>query len=293
MKKKKMKKEYIVFGIIMIVSAIVVLSTSRIGIHKYYYDSEDKLQILFLGDSNIAYDFGDKSIPQRIAERIDCEIYNCAVGGTTACKINTENYIDKTIDSLCLYYLSRIMELENHQTLYDFYEDVSLNEKDAIDSMYMLGTIENEAVDYIVISYGLNDYVSGRPVYGSNPRDEMTYAGALRCSIERIQKMFPNAKIILSSITYCVFYEDGEVVADGYDKDFGGGTIVAYRDAAQQVASEYDDVYFMNNLELLQIDKANYMDYIRDDLHLNAHGQEEYADNFVEIIQEIESGADE
>lgn len=294
MAKNKRIKEYTVFIIVAIVAAVAILSTSKIGTRKYYFGDENTLQILVLGDSNMAYDLGDRSIPQRIAERMECDVYNCAVGGTTASKTNHENYVDWTIDSLCLYNLTRIMETENEQTLYDFYYDAPLNERYAIDNMYMLTELENEDVDYVVISYGLNDYLAGQPICSEDVYDETSYAGALRSSIERIQGKYPNATIILSSITYCVFYEeDGVDFAEGYEKDWGGGSVTAYRDAAKMVSEEYTDVYFMDNLELLEIDKTNFSDYMKDNMHLNAAGQERYVDSFVKIIEEIESGNNE
>jgi len=129
MKKKKWIKEYTVFIIVAVIAAVAILSTSKIGIQKYYFGNDETLQILVLGDSNMAYDFGDRSIPQRIAERLECDVYNCAVGGTTASKTNYKNYADWTIDSLCLYNLTKIIETENAQNLYDFYDDVPLNER--------------------------------------------------------------------------------------------------------------------------------------------------------------------
>ena len=291
MKKKKWIKEYTVFIIVAVIAAVAILSTSKIGIQKYYFGNDETLQILVLGDSNMAYDFGDRSIPQRIAERLECDVYNCAVGGTTASKTNYKNYADWTIDSLCLYNLTKIIETENAQNLYDFYDDVPLNERYAIDNMYYLTELENEDVDYVVISYGLNDYLAGQPLYSEDPYDETTYAGALRSSIERIQRKYPNATIVVSSITYCVFYEeDGQNFAEGYAKDWGGGSIIAYRDAAKAVAEEYANVYFMDNLELLKIDKTNFAEYMQDSMHLNAVGQEMYVDCFVDVIEEVESG---
>lgn len=294
MAKRKWIKEYVVFIIVAAVAAAAILSTSKIGTRKYYFGNESTLQILVLGDSNMAYDFGDRSIPQRIAERMECDVYNCAVGGTSASKINIENYMDRTLDSLCLYNLSRIMEAEDEQSLYDFYYNVPLNEKYAIDNMYYLTEIENEDVDYVLISYGLNDYLAGQAIYSEDPYDETSYAGALRSSIERIQGKYPNATIILSSITYCVFYDEDEVgFVEGYEKDLGGGFVTAYRDAAKVVSEEYDAVYFMDNLELLEIDKTNFSDYLRDTMHLNDAAQERYVDCFVKVIEEIESGKHE
>lgn len=291
--KKKPIKECIVFGVIMLIAAVFIMATAKIGTKKYYPGDDSKLQIVFFGDSNIAYDFDDKTIPHRVAERIECDVYNCAVGGTAAAKINTANFFDKSFDLLCLYNVTKIMEIEDHQPLLDFFWEATQNEQQATGKMEMLTNIDYDEIDYIVISYGLNDYTTGRPINNENPYDERTYEGALRSSIERLQKLCPNATIIVSSITYCVFYENGEVVEDGYERSWGGGHIDDYRDAAEVVAAEYDNVIFMDNLELLGIDRTNYEEYIRDDLHLNVVGQEKYTDILVEIIKENENSKDE
>lgn len=291
--KKKPIKECIVFSLIALIAAVSILATAQIGTKKYYPEDDGKLQIVFLGDSNIAYDFDDKTIPHRVAERLECDVYNCAVGGTAAAKINTSNFFDKSFDLLCLYNVTKIMEAEDHQPLLDFFWEATLNEQQATGKMQMLTNMDYDEIDYIVVSYGLNDYTTGRPISGDDPYDERTYEGALRCSIERLQKLCPNATIIVSSITYCVFYENGKVVEDGYERNWGGGYINNYRDAAETVASEYNNVIFMDNLELLGIDRTNYEEYIRDDLHLNVVGQEKYTDILVEIIEENENRKDD
>ena len=287
--KKKPIKECIVFSLIAIIAAVSVIATAQIGTGKYYPGDDSKLQIVFLGDSNIAYDYDGKAIPHRVAERIECDVYNCAVGGTAAAKINTYNYFDKSFDLLCLYNITKIMETEDHQPLLDFFGEATENEQQATGKMEMLTNIDYEKIDYIVISYGLNDYTTGRPINGENPYDENTYGGALRISIERLQNLCPNATIIVSSITYCVFYDNGEVVEDGYERNWGGGCINDYRDAAEMIASEYENVIFMDNLELLGINRTNHKEYIRDDMHLNVAGQEKYTDILVEIIKENEN----
>ena len=48
-----------------------------------------------------------------------------------------------------------------------------------------------------------------------------------------------------------IFSENGKVKEDGYERSCGGGYINDYRDAAQHVVSEYENVIFMDNLEKL------------------------------------------
>lgn len=290
------KKVYscIIFIIITIITAGFMLSTTQWGKEEVYPGEDKRVQVLFLGDSNLAYDaqMDNLTIAQRLMEQTGYNVYNCAVGGTTATKINYSNYFDKELDLLCLYNVSKVMETQEYEVLMDSFWQTSLNEQQAIERMQILTAIDYDEIDYVVISYGLNDYFIGVQIQDDDLYNEETYEGALRSSIDRISKICPNAKIILSSITYCVFEEDG-VVEDGYQKDWGGGNIQEYRDAASCVASEYENVIFMDNLTLLGMNKDNYTEYVFDGMHFNIAGQEKYTECLVDILLEAERNKDE
>lgn len=288
--KRKQIKEYIVFGVVALIAAIAIIMTRQIGTEKIYPTEEnDKLQILFLGDSNFAYDFGDRTIPDRIGERLNADIYNCAIGGTAATRTDTTYYFDSDLDAFNLYNLSKIMVSGDYQGVNAYAGRGGEFGKTAVLKAEIITNIDLNELDYIVIGYGLNDYTSGCAVYGENPYDETTYIGALRGAVERIRAVCPNAKIILSSITYCIFYGNDIALQDGYGKTYGGGYINDYRDAMETVAAEYENVYFIDNLEKLDINKDNFMDYLHDEMHLNYAGQEMYVDSFIEELEKIES----
>lgn len=292
--RKELKKEILIYTLIAILTALALQSTALWGKSKTFpLEGDNKMQILFLGDSNIAYDFEGVCIPIRVMEALDASVYNCAVGGTTAAKVNINNYFDYNYDLFCLYHLSKVMTMRDAQGVRDFSPETGEAELLAVRRTELLADIDYEKIDYVVISYGLNDYTSGKSLYGEDAYDETTYAGALRLSIEQIMKICPNAKIILSSITYCVFYGNGELEGDGYSKNWGGGYINEYRDAMEQVAAEYDDVYFQDNLEKLGINESNFNEYLRDDMHLNSEGQKIYVECLTDLINEIERESNE
>lgn len=286
----KEKKEKIIFISVAVLSAMLILCTAFIGTKKFYpvEVESQKTQILFLGDSNIAYDFGGQDIPELVYDRMGVTTYNAAIGGTSAAKINTMNYFDDRDDMFCLYNLVKVMESGDYNAIADYYGGGTQREKEAVGKMQMLTDLRLDEIDYIVIAYGLNDYTTGRTIYAEDPYAEHTYTGALRTAIEKLQKLCPNATIILSSITYCVFTEGGEVVSDGYDRTWGGGTIEEYRDAMEFVASEYDNVYFMDSLEYMNIGRDNYTQYLRDGMHFNDMGRVLYVDYLEETINGIE-----
>lgn len=295
MNKKKILKG-LIFGSIALLSGIAVLLTGNIGKKTYYpIEGDDRTQILFLGDSNIANEVEEQTIPHLISKMLDVNVYNCAVGGTTAAKANTDNHFDGVLDLFCLYNLSKALETQDHNVFFDFYVEGNTLERNAMETMQMMGSIDCEKIDYVVISYGLNDYVGGFSIESEDPYDEETYTGALRCAVERIIKQCPNAKIIFSSITYCVFEDEQGNPIDGYEKDWGGGNIEQYRDAMGLVANEYENVYFMDNLKDMDIHEENFSEYMRDAMHFSVKGQEMYAQNLTTLIEQIErdSMADE
>lgn len=292
--RKKGIKEYFVFGVIAVISVGLILATTRIGSKKYYPFDDSNMQIVFLGDSNIANYVEGKTIPDRVAEMLHCDVYNAAVGGTTAAKVNTDNYFDRSGDLFCLYNISRIMEIEEYQLLLDSYDSLEYNETEGIGKMNMLVNIEYDKIDYVVISYGMNDYLAGIALGNdAEPYDETTFEGALRSAIERIQSLCPNSTIIISGITYCAYTDSNDPAKDGYNHSWGGGYISDYRDSAQKVAAEYDNIVFMDSLELMDIDATNYEQYLWDGIHFELQAQELYAECLVDVITEVESNKDE
>ena len=121
--KKVPVKNAIVFGIIAIIAAVLLWCTSLIGPKEYYpLENDTKLQILVLGDSNMA-DFGEETIPQMLAEQLPATVYNYGIGGIAAAKVNVQNYFDNSFDLLCLYNITKIMQTKDSQVLYDFYKN--------------------------------------------------------------------------------------------------------------------------------------------------------------------------
>ena len=189
---------------------------------------QEKTQILFLGDSNIDYSFGGTEIPEMLSERMDLVTFNCAVGGTCAANTSKAYKRSNYYAMFSLFNLSKMIETRDFTTMTRSRTFLEESSSDIKDKALVLTHLDYSAMDFVILHYGMNDYFTGFPVENDNPRDERTYKGALRCGIERIHKQCPNAKIVLSSITYCRYQEvgsDGIEVGDsvsGYEYDCGG-----------------------------------------------------------------------
>lgn len=260
--------------------------------------SQEKKQILFLGDSNIDYSFGGTEIPEMVMKEYDSVAYNCAIGGTCAANSLKPYKRINYYSMFSLYNLSKMIETGDFTVMTrnrEFLDAASSNIKDKV---LILEHLDYSAMDYVVLHYGMNDYFTGFPIEGEYSYDEHTYKGALRCGIERMHKACPDATIILSSITYCRYQEvspEGFEVGDtvsGLQYDFGQGTIRAYRDAMKEVSGEYAYTYFLDNLEGMKLDDSNYMQekLFQDHMHLGEKGREIYTEGFMKLIRDIDSG---
>ena len=272
------------------------------GIFKYRPEiifpavEKEKTQLLFLGDSNIDYSFGGTEIPEMVMKEYDSVAYNCAIGGT--CAANSRKPYKRTnyYSMFSLYNLSKMIETGDFSVMTrnrEFLDSASSNIKDKV---LILEHLDYSAMDYVVLHYGMNDYFTGFPLESDERFDEYTYKGALRCGIERMHKACPDAKIILSSITYCRYQEvssEGIEVGEpisGLSFDFGQGTIDAYRDAMKEVSEEYPYTFFLDNLEGMQLGDSNYAEegLFQDHMHLGEKGRAIYTEGFLKLIREIE-----
>ena len=256
---------------------------------------QEKPQVLFLGDSNIDYSFGGTEIPEMLSERMDLVAFNCAIGGT--CAANTSKaYKQSNYYGMCsLFNLSKMIETRDFSFMTGNREFLEESGSDIKDKALVLTHLDYPAMDYVILHYGMNDYFTGFLIENEDPRDESTYKGALRCCVERIHKQCPNARIVLSSITYCRYQEvdsNGIEVGDsvsGFEHDCGGGTIDKYRDAMKEVSEEYEYTYFLDNLERMGIDDSNYdsPNLFQDFMHLGEEGRRIYTDGLEALLREM------
>ena len=106
-----------------------------------------------------------------------------------------------------------------------FSDDLIPNEK----ACQVFKEIDFNQVDYIIVSYGLNDYFSDIPIHPQEYYDLTSFVGALRHGVRKLQKKYPQAQIILTSPTYTEWFQG--------DRTFELGE---YVEAARGVSAEYE-----------------------------------------------------
>lgn len=232
-------------------------------------EESDKLKIVVFGDSIWDSSRDSTGIAEQVAELMDAEVYNCAIGGTRATLEpgeSTEQYDTWTSTSL-----SGMVNVAKKNV-----------DPDSFMEMYpACGEIRNvdfADVDYYILAYGLNDYFSGATlnVEGGRTWDAHGYGGALRFACDQLREVSPKAQILIISLTYCQFYKDGVVYTDSNMRDFGGGTGTQYMNVAQNVAETQNTLY-IDAYSTMGINAYTAEEYLKDGVHLTEAGRTLYA----------------
>lgn len=238
---------------------------------------KDKPQVLFLGDSNIDYGFEGTDVTVLLTEKTGMVTYNAAIGGTGAGAIN-EYATDTNFHSvLNLGNWTRMMQTKDFSAALRNRRFLEDNPSGLENKALILEHLDYTAMDYVVIHYGMNDYLVNEEVGDANGYVQNTYCGGLRYGVEQMHKLCPNAKIILSSITY-------SELSGKYPPE-------SYRDGMKSVAEKYSYVYFLDNLDGMGIDASNADEYLSDEMHLNQDGRELYVEGLMNLLDEIGKGA--
>ena len=221
----------------------------------------NKTQIVVFGDSIWNAGRGEQGISEQIMEEKDVIIYNCAIGGTTAAvyneSVNWEEWTSNSFNGM-MYLVTGIVTPE----------ELIPND----DAAKVFQGIDFNQVDYILISYGLNDYFCDIPVYPKVYYDLTSYVGALRHGIQKIREAYPQIEFILTSPTYCGWFKD--------ERQFELG---AYVEAARSVSAEMG-TYFIDMYHGLGENPEEKMQYLEDGVHLNVEGRHLYARSVIDFL---------
>lgn len=238
---------------------------------------DDNVNIVVFGDS-IWDDFrGDNGLSERIASQTGFNIYNCAIGGTSA--TITEGSTDVSVEWKSQSLNTMVYILEGAVSADSQLE--GLPAKDVVNS------VDFSKTDYFILSYGLNDYFMHADPTTDDYYNMDTYEGALRHSIMKIQGKYPDAKILVISPTYCkVLTRDGQP-SDSDNCDYGHGVMRDYVEAAKDVANEMN-VYFLNAYDDFGMNASNADVNLRDGVHLTDQGMATYAQNVADFLLEVE-----
>lgn len=241
-------------------------------------DAVNKLQIVFLGDSILDGYRNETGIAYLTGMYCDADVYNLAMGGTTAALSTYESAVYGEWTSRCL-----------QGVVYAICGLVDPAIMEGYPAKAIFDSCDFSNTDYFVLEYGMNDFLSSIPLNDEETYyDAYTYVGALRVSVKKLQETFPDAKIVLCSPTYAHFWgKDGSYLGDGNMSSNGVANLVEYYRVCGNVAADMNTL-FMNAYEGIGLNAYTADEYLEDGIHLSAKGRDEYAKKLSKIILECE-----
>ena len=235
----------------------------------------NELQLVFLGDSIFDNNRDGTGIPYLTAVQCNADVYNLAIGGTTATIRPTESAENEKWESRGLMGVVKAMQKIIPTDIF-----VGTRTKEILDNP----DIDFTKTDYFIIEYGINDYFEGTPISNlDEPYSVYNYVGALRCAISELRDLAPDCTIVICPPHYCMFYNGDRYVGDSNVTDKGFGTLRDYMEICEYVAGE-NNTLFLNTYYDLGIDGYTADEYLEDGIHLTAEGRQIYADALAKMI---------
>lgn len=238
-----------------------------------------ELQIVFLGDSIFDNNRDGTGVPYLTSVQCEADVYNLAIGGTSASAEADEQMEDENWTSRSLVGVVKAMTGRISTDIF-----AGTRTKEILDSP----DVDFSNTDYFVVEYGMNDFFRAVPL--SNPDndfDQKTYAGALRYAVSNLRELAPDATIILCAPNYAQFYSGDRFIGDGNTLNTGHGTLFDYKGTCEYVSKEQQAEFFDAYLDL-GIDGYTAEEYLEDGVHLTAAGRQLYADALAKMILKIE-----
>lgn len=223
-------------------------------------------KIVVFGDSIWNDARGEDGVSEQLMALTGSTVYNCAIGGTSAAVVgeSTEFSYDWRSQSFngMVYVANKLLPA-----------DVVLEGTAACE---VIKQVDFSTVDYILVSYGLNDFFSGVSIYPKEYYELSNYVGALRNGILHLRENYPQAKIVLVTPTYTKMFEG--------EKEFEIGDYVeAMRSVSQEMNTELADMF-----HVLGEDPESRLEHLEDGVHLSAEGRKLYANGIAWYLTEIE-----
>ena len=254
----------------------------------------DASNIVVFGNAPFADDRGSSdNLASLIAKETGATVYNCSISGSYLAAQHTN--FDPTLapmDAYCMYWL---VNLAAGVPLDGYYNDAAkaLGDKtppEAEEVVNTLKTLDFNTIDTVAIMYDATDYLMGNAMYNDdNPTDPTQFTGNLEASLEVLQRLYPQIRIIVMSPTYAyAIDEDGNYVSsDIYI--YNGRDVLSTYVIKECYSANLHSVSFMDNL-YGSITEDNAKEYLTDNLHLNVKGRKLIAKRFEYFLNYYSKG---
>lgn len=244
----------------------------------------DASNIVLFGNAPFADDRDSSdSLANLIAKETGANVYNCSISGSYLAA--QERDFDPTVaamDAYCLYWM---VCLATGAPIDNYYVQAAeqLGDKtpaDAEEVINTLKTLDFNTIDTVAIMYDATDYLLGNPMYSDdNPTDPTQFTGNLEASLDVLQSLYPQIRIIVMSPTYAyAVNENGDYISsDMYI--YNNRDVLSTYVIKECYSANLHSVSFMDNL-YGSITEDNAKEYLTDNLHLNVKGRKLIAKRF-------------
>ncbi len=245
-----------------------------------------EVSIVMMGDSIMGENRDVTSIPVVLGGLMGEEIVNCALGGTSMGRLNREGVPAYTKDCLTMHSLAQSIVTSDfgpQQTVRSRENGTQYFEP----TVNSLEQIDFETVELLFIGHGMNDYQVGIPIENKEDAyDVYTFTGALRSSVEMLQRAYPDLRIVLVTPTYSWYINEDGTGETCEERDFGGGILEAYVDAeialGESLGIEVIDLYH----DFYPHEQWNdWVVYTRDGVHPNEAGCKLIAEKIYQMMR--------
>lgn len=244
----------------------------------------DASNIVLFGNAPFADDRDSSdSLANLIAKETGANVYNCSISGSylAAQELNFDPTV-AAMDAYCLYWM---VCLATGAPIDNYYVQAAeqLGDKtpaDAEEVINTLKTLDFNTIDTVAIMYDATDYLLGNPMYSDdNPTDPTQFTGNLEASLDVLQSLYPQIRIIVMSPTYAYAVdENGDYISsDMYI--YNNRDVLSTYVIKECYSANLHSVSFMDNL-YGSITEDNAKEYLTDNLHLNVKGRKLIAKRF-------------
>ncbi|CNI83744.1 GDSL-like Lipase/Acylhydrolase [Yersinia intermedia] len=232
-------------------------------------------KIICLGDSIT----GSFDWPQKLQKQLVGNVSNFGISGTTAADVHG----DFGFLSLC-----KISEAINDGNWVPL-KDAAIRIRDGGLGQDYTKTIDGLAgtdwstVDYVIISFGTNDYGKNVPI-GNDDLSQKTFKGSFNYSIEKITKRNPNIQILTSTPLWRIKgIVDGELKDSDSSVNSEGVSLIDYVDSVIST-SRSNKIPYIDLYRKSGINKLNYEHFFIDGLHPSEFGTDRISEKISSFI---------
>ena len=230
-----------------------------------------RFQVVVMGDSQFGNFLGTDGLAFLLSQKLHANVYNLSIGGKCAASEEEDKGKDPSEwGTTCGANLAKaVCGMVGDSVLdgYDYQKNV-------------FNSCDFSKTDLFVIEYGVNDYLSQKPMYNpDDPGSVQTLFGALESMILDIRATYPDAQILVCMPTYAQFWQGGTgaFLGDSNIVNNGYGTLYNYAETVSHLAGGHNNTSTVNAYENTGINIYTASEDLLDGIHMTEQGRVKYA----------------